>query len=208
MMKQFICTLCLLFAATQLWAKDYIFFLHNMFVEEAGPEGMHPEYGKMEYKEIVAAFQKAGFNVISEVRPKGTSGKAYARKVTKQIDSLISKGIAPSHITVVGTSKGGYIAQYISTYLQNSKINFVFIGCCSDEIDEDTKDIHFYGNILSIYEKTDKWRSCEMMKNRPGNKVTHYKEIELNTGMKHGYLYKALPLWIQPSIKWANRKYD
>jgi hypothetical protein len=33
--------------------KNYIFFLHNKFVEENDIEVEHPEYGKAEYSEII-----------------------------------------------------------------------------------------------------------------------------------------------------------
>lgn len=187
-------------------AQRYIFFLHNKFIEDEGLKGVHPEYGKAEYKEIVDAFCKKGFVVISEVRPKGADGIAYAHKTKWQVDSLVKKGAKPSDITVIGTSKGGYIAQYTSGLLKNNDINFVFIGSCGEYLDEEP-DVKWYGNILSIYEKTDIWLSCEKMKNRQGDHIHHYKEIELNTAMKHGYLYKALPLWIDPAAKWASGQY-
>jgi hypothetical protein len=38
--------------------------------------------------------------------------------------------------------------------------------------------------------------------------VPHYKEIELNTGLKHGYIYKPLPEWMNPAIKWAKGNYE
>lgn len=199
----FLCLICL---SIQVEAQRYIFFLHNMFIEEAGLEGVHPDYGRAEYNEIIDAFRKKGFMVISEVRPKGTDGIVYARKVARQIDSLRTSGIKASQITVVGISKGGYIAQYVSGLEKKNHLNFVFIGSCGDYLEEEP-EIRWYGNALSIYEKSDKWLSCEKMKNRHGNNVVRYKEIELNTGMKHGYLYKALPQWIEPAARWANGQY-
>lgn len=205
-MRKLTVTAALMLFAFAAQSQDYIFFLHNKYVEDEGLVGVHPEFGRVEYKEILEAFHKKGFVVISELRPKGTGGIEYAHKTAKQVDSLVKTGVNPSHITVIGTSKGGYIAQYASGLLKNNKLNFVFIGSCGDYLD-DEPDVKWYGNVLSIYEKSDKWLSCEKMKNRQANNVEHYKEIELNTGMKHGYLYKALPLWIEPSAKWAKQQY-
>lgn len=36
----------------------YIFFFHNRFLEEHGLEELHPEFGRTEYKEILAAFEE------------------------------------------------------------------------------------------------------------------------------------------------------
>ncbi|MCD6064105.1 MAG: hypothetical protein K0R82_2016 [Flavipsychrobacter sp.] len=199
--------LCFILLSLPTQAQRYIFFLHNKFIEEAGLDGVHPEYGKAEYHAILDSFRKKGFAVISEVRPKNTDGIAYARKVAGQVDSLRQTGVKASQITIIGTSKGGYIAQHASGLLKKNHLNFVFIGSCGEYLEEEP-DVKWYGNVLSIYENSDQWLSCEKMKNRQGNNVTHYKEIELNTGMKHGFLYKALPQWIAPAAKWANQQYD
>ena len=65
--------------------------------------------------------------VFSEKRKKDTYAPDYAEKTTKQIKKLINKGVNPNNITVIGTSKGGYIAQFVSTLLANPNVNFVFI---------------------------------------------------------------------------------
>lgn len=205
-MKRIISLFILILLSLNTDAKRYLFFLHGKFVELEGVNGVHPEYGKVEYNEILKTFRKNGFVVISDVRPKNADAMAYASKTARQVDSLIKKGVKPSDITVVGTSKGGYIAQYVSEILKNGQVNFVFVGSCGDYL-EDEPDIKWFGNILSIYEKTDEWRSCEKMKNRQGNKTTRYKEIELHTGTKHGYLYKALPAWMEPAARWAKQQY-
>jgi D-alanyl-D-alanine carboxypeptidase len=69
-------------------------------------------------------------------------------------------------------------------------------------------NVKYYGNILSIYEKTDRWHSCREMRTRSGANVVRFKEIELNTGIKHGFLYKALDKWIEPAAQWAQHHYD
>lgn len=187
----------------------YIFFLHNKFIEENDLNTAHPEYGKAEYNEILASFRKDNFIVFSEKRKKNTNAADYAEKIVKQIKSLLKKGISPSKITVIGTSKGGYIAQFVSTYLANPDVNFVFIGCFRDVDIEEIPNINFCGNILTIYEKSDIYGvSAVKRKETSKLKVNHFKEIELNTNLKHGFLYKALDEWIVPSKKWANGNYE
>jgi hypothetical protein len=187
----------------------YIFFFHNKFVEENDLNTAHPEYGKAEYNEIVNSFKKDNFIVFSEKRKKNTNVADYAEKVAKQIKALIKKGIKPNKITVIGTSKGGYIAQYVSTYLANPDVNFVFIGCFQESDIKEIPDINYCGNILTIYEKSDIYGVSAIKRKETSKlKVNHFKEIELNTNLKHGFLYKALDAWIVPCKKWANGNYD
>ncbi len=91
--------------------QDYIFFLHNKYLETHNDGDYDTVYKtKIEYSKVLNSFKKDGFIVISEKRKPKTDGIKYAKKVVKQIDSLINTGVKPNHITVVGTSKGGYIA--------------------------------------------------------------------------------------------------
>ncbi len=82
-------------------------------------------------------------------RPAEFDFHAYARNVADQVNALISKGIPPKNITVVGTSKGGYLAQYVSTYLENPNVNFVFIAAFRNSDLEEYPEINFCGNILT-----------------------------------------------------------
>lgn len=187
----------------------YIFFFHNKFVEENDLSIAHPEYGKAEYNEILASFRKDNFIVFSEKRKKNTNAYDYAEKIVKQIKKLLKKGVSPNKITVIGTSKGGYIAEYVSTLLANPDVNFVFIGCFMDTDIEQIPDINFCGNILTIYEKSDIYGvDATKRKETSKLKINHFKQIELHTNLKHGFLYKALDEWIAPSKKWANGDYE
>ncbi len=186
----------------------YLFYLHNKFVELVQLKEDHPEYGKMEYYEIIDAFKQKGFTVISEIRRKDTDGDLYAQKIKWQLDSLLKKGVKPSNITVLGTSKGGYIAWKVSALMKNKQMNFVLIGICSENLFKQYPDAVLYGNVLSIYERSDELgKTCASFRKHAGDNILHYKEIELNTGRKHGFLYKALPEWIGPSVKWGKGQY-
>lgn len=188
--------------------KDYIFFLHNRFLEENDPEAKHPEYGRAEYKEIIAEFEKDGFIVISEKRSSKTNISLYAAKVIKQLDSLIKLGVKPDHITVIGTSKGGYIAQLVSSALKNPDVNFVFIGAFQKSDLKEMPEINYCGNILTIYESSDSNGVSAIERKQTSKlKIKHFKEVELNTGLKHGFLYKPLKEWMEPCKKWARRNY-
>ncbi|WP_409416939.1 alpha/beta hydrolase [Flavobacterium sp. PS2] len=196
-------------AKAQDTTQAYIFFLHNKFLEENDLNAVHPEYGRAEYNEIIKSFKDDNFIVFSELRNKNTDFDGYAKKVVKQIKSLIKKGVKPNKITVIGTSKGGYLAQYVSTYLANPNVNFVFIGCFTEADIQNIPVINYCGNILTIYEKSDIYGVSAIKRKETSKlKINHFKEIELNTGLKHGFLYKALNDWIVPCKKWANGNYE
>ncbi|PHR85766.1 MAG: alpha/beta hydrolase [Leeuwenhoekiella sp.] len=189
--------------------KRYLFFLHNRFLEEHELNELHPEHGRTEYKEILAAFEKSGLTVISELRNANVNAREYAGSVVNQIDSLMQTGVEPQHITVVGTSKGGYIAQYVSTLANNPDLNFVFVASFRDEDLQNIPEINFCGNILTIYEKTDPFGVSAIQRKESSTcTIRHFKEIELNTGLGHGFLFKPLSEWVQPTIQWANAQYS
>lgn len=131
----------------------------------------------------------------------------YTNTVISQIDSILDKHSSDT-ITVIGTSKGGYIAQMVSTQLNNSKINFVFIGCFQDSDLKEYPNINFCGNILTIYEKSDPFEVSAIKRKQTSKlDIPNFKEVELNTGLNHGFLFQALDAWINPCIKWANNNY-
>ena len=190
--------------------KDYIFFIHNKFLEENSDGTFSDKYNvTVDYEGILQSFKKDGFIVLSEKRIKNTDTKKYAKKIVSQIDSLIKTGVKPNLITIVGTSKGGYIAQYVSTFAKNPNLNFVFIGSFQESDIENYPEINFCGNILTIYEKSDFFGVTAIKRKETSKlKINQFKEIELNTGLKHGFLYIASDEWIKPCKMWAKRKYE
>ncbi|MEM9886865.1 MAG: alpha/beta hydrolase [Bacteroidota bacterium] len=187
----------------------YIFFLHNRFLETHELHEAHPLFGRVEYEAILAEFEKANFKVISEKRNGNVDARAYAVEIVAQIDSLIRSGVQASNISIIGTSKGGYIAQYVSTLANQSALNFVFIGSFQDTDMEEFPEINYCGNILNIYEKTDPYSVSALERKRTSTcEIKHFKEIELNTKMQHGFLFKPLKEWMEPSLKWASGNYE
>lgn len=189
---------------------NYVFFIHNKFLEENPDATFADKYNvTVDYKGILQSFKNDGFVVFSEKRSPKTNERAFANKVVSQIDSLISKGVQPNHITVIGTSKGGYIAQFVSTFAKNPDLNFVFIGSFQDSDIQEIPTIQFCGNILTIYEKSDIFGVSAIRRKETSKlKINHFKEIELNTGLKHGFLYIASDEWIKPCKMWAKRNYE
>ena len=186
----------------------YLFFLHNRFLETHDLDDVHPEYGRTEYREIIAAFEDAELTVISEQRNGYVNAREYATTVVEQIDSLISYGIPANHITVAGTSKGGYIAQYVSTLANRPDLNFVFIASYQESDLQNIPEINFCGNILNIYESSDPYGASAKARSQNSTcKNKHFKEIDLHTGLGHGFLFRPMEEWITPTVSWANGDY-
>ncbi|SEL52473.1 hypothetical protein SAMN04487910_2719 [Aquimarina amphilecti] len=201
------CTI--LFACNTEDDDRYIFFLHNRFLEEHDLDELHPEFGRTEYNEIIDEFKKNGLKVISEKRNGNVNAREYSVGIVNQIDSLIKIGVGPKRITVIGTSKGGYIAQYVSTLSNNQDLNFVFIASFRNSDIENIPEINYCGNVLTIYEKSDSFGVSALERKKTSRcEIKHFKEIELNTGMGHGFLFKPLKEWINPSVKWAYGNYN
>ncbi|WP_346883973.1 alpha/beta hydrolase [uncultured Algibacter sp.] len=198
-----------LFAFTTENDDRFVFFLHNKFLETHELNELHPKYGRTEYREVISEFEKSGLKVISEKRNKNVNTREYAVRVVNQIDSLIKKGVKPEKITVIGTSKGGYIAQIVSTLTNNPDLNFIFIACFRDNDIKDFPQINYCGNILTIYEKSDPFGVSAIERKKTSScEIKNFKEIELNTGMGHGFFFRPLKEWIKPAIEWANGNYD
>ena len=193
------------------FGQHYLFYLHGKIIEDQGANAVDTinGFGAYQYEEILNTFRKAGFTVMSEVRRKNTDPVRYAHKIVSQIDSLIKNGTNANDITLVGASKGAIISMLISSYLKNKDLNFVLLAGCMSNLLQSFPDIQFCGNILSIYEKSDDiGHSCASIKEQTRAAIPHYEEIELNTGLKHGFLYKPLPVWVEPAIKWADKNYQ
>lgn len=190
-------------------AQKNIFYLHGAIVESQGANAVSPYFGAYDYNGILAAFRKEGFTVNSEVRQPNTNVSSFAEKIAGQINELLKKGVRASDITVVGASKGAVIAMHVSGFAKNKELNFVFLAACNDGNFESYPALQLYGNILSIYEKSDDiGESCIRFKEKSVATIVHYKEVQINTGLQHGFLFNPIPEWMQPAKAWAYGKYE
>jgi hypothetical protein len=188
----------------------FIFYFHGRIVEDQGANAVSNVYGAYEYLKILDALKNKGFNVISEVRQRNTDPEKYIIKVSLQIDSLLKAKVPPQNITVIGASKGGYIAILLSSMLNNDKLNYVIMGICNDmEFSEmDSKGYKLCGNILSIFEESDKHGGSSCSKFFVAAKcLSNYKEVKLKMGNEHGFLFKPYSEWVNPATEWANHNY-
>ena len=184
----------------------YVYFFHNQFLEGKTPEDIHDQYGKVEYEEILEYLEGENRKVISEIRPADVDFDAYVKKKSDEIKTLIEEGVNPSDITLIGTSKGGYITQSISSGLRNKQINYVIVGAFNTM---DNQSFQWHGNFLNIYDVSDSYGvSAQGKADASGEQIGHFKEVRLNTGMDHGFLFKAMPLWLEPAKQWSEGDYN
>ncbi len=183
---------------------NYLFYLHGRIIEEQGIRPTSERYGVYEYEKILDALKSRGLVVISEPRPKGTDVDQYAAKVVNQIQKLLKAGVAPQNITVVGASKGSVIAMMVSMRLKNRDVNFVLMGNCNDGTLEQ-RQVDLWGNVLSVFDRSDDiGGTCQKFFDKAKG-LNKHKEVELRTGLGHGYLYKDMNEWIDPAVEWATR---
>jgi hypothetical protein len=134
---------------------------------------------------------------------------AHGRKISQQVTKLLKAGVPAEEITVVGASKGAYIAIFASHLLENEEVNFVIMGVCHPDIVASLKqgDVYLFGNVLSIYDSSDVYAgSCkELFEYSEGKGLSKADEIVLEIGSGHGILYKPLDEWIKPIVDWLNQ---
>ncbi len=185
----------------------YLLYFHGKILEDQGLPAVSPEYGVYEYEAILKKFESYGFTVISERRPKNADVNLYARATAKQIKLLLEANVPPQNITVVGASKGAYIAATVTSLLKNDRLNFVLLGACSSEMIDYWKQngMYLYGNILAIYDSVDVYASSckELFTFSEGKGIARREEIVLHTGLGHGILYQPLDEWMAPIAQFA-----
>jgi len=194
--------------------KNYLFYLHGAWVEQQGLDRPHPQYGRYAYNEIVQELADQGFVVVSEARPGVTQIPQYARKVAQQVRTLLEQEVPAEHITVSGHSKGGHMALFVASLLQESKLNYVVMAGCGKKGTGFGRGFDLFvknraaavkGRILSLYDEEDQIAAtCKEAFDRAAKVET--KEVVLKTRRGHGVFYSPETNWIQEVTDWAHLK--
>ncbi len=187
----------------------YLIYLHGRIVQEQqSARPRHARFGHYELEKILDAFRRRGFIVNGEIRPKPAPVSDSADRVVEQIRQLLESGVPADRITVVGASMGAAVALLASARLQNPDVRFCVLGACLSEsvrglLVEEGKGPS--GHLLSIREASDDSSGpCPPWKNDAGSRSRLFaREIVLNTGLSHGFLYRPLPEWVGPVAEWA-----
>jgi pimeloyl-ACP methyl ester carboxylesterase len=199
---------CLAGGADVPAAPRHVIYLHGRIVQEqqsARPQS--PEFGYYELEKILVAFRNRGFVVTGEVRPKGASVGESVDRVVEQVRRLLDSGVPAERIAVVGASMGGGIAVLASARLQNPELRFGVLGVCFSKAEESAfrdSGLRPAGRILAIREASDELtKPCPPWKaeSEPRSGVV-VREMVINSGLRHGFLYRPLPEWLEPVVEW------
>jgi len=180
----------------------YLFYLHGRIVEGSNGHPISPDYGRYEYDKILKTFSDKDFIVISEIRENNTDIELYAKKISDWINHLLKAGVPSSRITVVGGSKGGIIATRVSNILRNKKIKFVILAGLFESLIKD-KNMQLWGEVLSIYDKADKFPITPKAYYDTSPGISKWHSIITETGLGHGLIYKPYLEWVNEVIEWS-----
>jgi pimeloyl-ACP methyl ester carboxylesterase len=191
-------------------AKTHLIYLHGRIVQERqSARPTSPDWGTYELEAILEAFRSRGFAVTGEIRPKANTISQSADHVVEQVRGLLAKGVPPARIAVVGASMGSSIALLASVRLQNPELRFVTLGACMSKnlealVAEQGKKPA--GRFLAFIEKSDELsQPCPPWSAAAGGPSLDVREVVLATGLHHGFLYRPLPEWVEPTVAFASR---
>jgi hypothetical protein len=186
----------------------YVIYLHGWIIQDQqDPRPKHPQFGFYELEEILDTFRKQGFTVSGKIRPKSASIDESADQVVVQIENLLESGVPASRVTVVGASMGAAIALLASERLGNTDIRFAVLGAClSTSFNRilEQEGTGPTGHVLSIREASDRVTgSCPPLTNDLKLQPSQdFREIVLETGLDHGFLYRPISEWVDPVLEW------
>ena len=185
-------------------AENYLFFIHNYYVETKGPDG------DCKYQDILEAFVKQGFTVISEIRTGKIIPCTYSQKIVRQVNTLLDGGVPPGNIIVSGHSKGGAITLCVASQLNNPDVKFVVMAGCGiagiikyKMYPDFTK---LQGRVLSVYAGSDKVASsCGESFSKASFGLDH-TEIKLESDGGHRLFFAPDETWLPPVVDWIKTK--
>jgi len=187
----------------------HLLYLHGRIVqEEQSARPQHPRYGTYELQQILDALRARGFVVSGEIRPRTVSVGEAAEHVVAEVKKLLAAGVPADHVTIVGASMGASIALVASARLHDPELRFAILGACIPAnlpalVAEEGRGPS--GRLLQIREASDElsnpcppWRT-----DREVLPAVVAREVVLETGLGHGFIYRPLPEWVDPVVEWA-----
>ncbi|WP_052768969.1 hypothetical protein [Aurantiacibacter marinus] len=184
-----------------------MFYLHGRIIEVQGLPAISERYGEYRFDAIQDRLAAEGFVVHAPVRPANSDVDAQARQLVLEINDLIDGGVPAQNITVIGASKGAYIASLVSHHAENPQLRFVLLAGCAPAVTDHMvqNGIGFSGAVLTIRDSLDTLLagSCQDVFNASEN-ATQMRELVVETGLEHGLIYGPRDEWILPALDWAN----
>ncbi len=180
--------------------EKYVFYSHGYIVEGLNPTPKHKTWGIYDFPLIKKTLADPSYNLIAYYRPAKTNPYEFAKKLAKDVDKLISAGVKPKNITLIGFSRGGAISVLTSNETKLANVKTVILAGCGGLI-KNNPEIKIYGHVFSIFETSDQVGSCNFLIDR-SPKVNSFHEISINTGKSHGAFYQPSADWVTPVKRW------
>jgi dienelactone hydrolase len=182
----------------------YLFYLHGRIIEVQGPDAVSPDFGRYEYRRILEALAEGGFVVVSEVREDG-AGAAFVEATVRQVQGLLDAGVSAHHVTVVGFSKGGFMALGVAAKVASDDVGYVILAGCSSDPDWAARQgSRIRGRFLSLHDRSDRFSpSCATLFAK-SERVQDKTEHVFETGLDHGLFYRPRADWLDHVVAWAH----
>jgi len=187
---------------------SYVVYSHGLIVAGESPTPVHPDWGKYDFPGIKSVLAAGGnYHLVAHHRPKNTEVGPYVEQFGNWVRLLVSKGVNPERITLIGFSRGGEITARTASELRPLPINTVLLATCWKHGIQDQPAIKLSGRFLSIFETTDVALTCEKVADR-SDELTDFKEVAISTGDGHGAFFRPRSEWIDPLLSWLRNMPD
>ena len=155
----------------------------------------------IDHAAIIQALGDLGFTV-NTFAYFGETKSDYARRVAGEVRALISQGVRPAAITVLGAGTGTSIAVLTSAITGKRQVNYVLLGECDSQLKVDYR-FRMSGRVLGLRDAADAGSgSCRPLWSGSPN-VGERRDIVLNTGHGAALFDQPRPEWLQPVVEWA-----
>ena len=178
----------------------YVFYSHGKIVEGENTNPVSPRWGEYDFPEVKKTISSNSYKLIAYHRAQNTNPKTFALKLSDDVKKLITLGVKPQNITLLGFSRGGEITILASRNIQNPDVNVILLASCANFM-KNNNLFKVYGNIYSIYETSDMVGSCQFLINQSSN-AGSFTEISISTGKEHGAFFTPISEWVIPVKKW------
>ncbi len=191
--------------------EHYLFYIHGRIIEDQGLPAVSELYGEYQYAAILEALAARGFRVIAEQRSTDADAIEYGERFAAQVEELLAAGVPGANLTVVGASKGAFIASWVSHRVSDPEVRYVLLaGCHPNTVDFMLEsEVTLHGRVLAMrdFEDTVSAGSCaRAFTLSQAYGLTEGHEIVLDVGNGHGLIYAPLDAWVTPTVEWARRR--
>lgn len=155
----------------------------------------------VDHAAIIQALGDLGFTV-NTLAYAGEPKVDYARRAAGEVRALLSQGVKPAAITVLGAGTGSPVAALTSAVTGNRHVNYVLLGECDPLLKVDFR-FRMSGRVLGLRDAADAGSgSCRPLWSE-SPKVSERRDLVMDTGLGAALFDQPRPEWLQPVAEWA-----